>query len=93
MFILNPTKQFDKDVKLMKKRSAKNGLFIKDFLKLLQIDGASSIPFKYKPHNLKGNYAGNWEAHIKPDLLMIWFEITAKNEITLLRIGSHSDLF
>lgn len=60
---------------------------------MLSIDGAKGISVKHKPHKLKGNYAGNWEAHIKPDLLIIWFEITAENEITLLRLGSHSDLF
>ena len=93
MFNLKPTRQFDKDVELMKKRSAKNAFLIKEFLKMLKVGGAKGIPIKHKPHKLKGIYTGNWEAHIKPDLLIIWFEITAENEITLLRLGSHSDLF
>lgn len=93
MFILKVTRQFEKDVVLLKKRSSKNDLLIKSFLKLLQADGVKAIPEKNKPHKLKGNYVGNWEAHIKPDILIIWFEITEEKEITLLRLGSHSDLF
>lgn len=48
---------------------------------------------KHLAYKLTGNYKGNWEAHIKPDLLIIWFEITEDNEIILLRLGTHSDLF
>lgn len=93
MFILKPTNQFKKDAKKIIKRSMKNFDLIEQFLEQLKIDGVSGIDKKHLPHKLKGNYAGNWEAHIKPDLLIIWFEITAENEITLLRLGSHSDLF
>lgn len=93
MFILKATRQFGRDIALMKKRSLKNDLLIKSFLKLLQANGAKGIPEKNKPHKLKGIYVGNWEAHIKPDMLIIWFEITEEKEITLLRLGSHSDLF
>lgn len=93
MFNLKPTNQFKKDAKKIIKRSMKNFDLIEDFLGQLKIGGAFGIDKRYLPHKLRGNYAGNWEAHIKPDLLIIWFEITAENEITLLRIGSHSDLF
>jgi mRNA interferase YafQ len=93
MFILIPTNQFKKDVKTLKKRSAKNSDLIADFLIILEKDGASGIDKKHKPHKLSGNYKDNWEAHIKPDILIIWFELTEKNEIILIRIGSHSDLF
>jgi mRNA interferase YafQ len=60
---------------------------------LLEKSGAAGIDKKHRPHKLSGNYKDNWEAHIKPDLLIIWFEITEQDEIILLRIGSHSDLF
>lgn len=93
MFVLKPTNQFDKDIKLMKKRSAKNINLIKDFLFKLEIDGVSGIDKKHRLHKLVGNYKDNWEAHIKPDLLIIWFEITEEKEIILLRVGTHSDLF
>ena len=56
MFILKPTNQFEKDVKLMKKRSVKNISYIKDFLSKLQMDGVAGIDKKYRPHKLSGNY-------------------------------------
>ncbi|MFI5158944.1 MAG: type II toxin-antitoxin system mRNA interferase toxin, RelE/StbE family, partial [Sphingobacteriales bacterium] len=59
----------------------------------LEKDGASGINKKYHPHKLSCNYKDNWEAHIKPDVLIIWFEITNEDEIILVRAGSHSDLF
>ncbi len=93
MFILKPTNQFKKDVKTAKKRSEKNAELIIDFLEKLEINGVAGIDSKYKPHKLSGDYADNWEAHLKPDLLIIWFEITKEKEIILLRLGSHSDLF
>lgn len=93
MFVLKPTNQFKKDLKSVIKRSSKNSFFITDFLEKLQVDGVLGIDKKYYPHKLSGNYSNNWEAHIKPDLLIIWFEITENKEIILLRLGSHSDLF
>jgi mRNA interferase YafQ len=93
MFTLIPTHQFKKDIKTVKKRSKKNTDLLINFLELLQKEGANGLDKKYRPHKLSGNYKDNWEAHIKPDLLLIWFEITEQNEIILLRTGSHSDLF
>lgn len=93
MFNLILSNQFKKDVKVLKKRSAKNGDLLGDFLAILQESGVAGIDKKYRPHKLLGNYKDNWEAHIKPDLLIIWFEITEKGEIILIRAGSHSDLF
>jgi len=55
--------------------------------------GSVGLDKKYLAHKLSGKYKGDWEAHIKPDVLIIWFEITNDNEILLLRTGSHSDLF
>jgi len=93
MFTLIVTNQFKKDVKTLKKRSKKDINLLADFLELLEKTGVNGIDKKYRPHKLSGNYKDDWEAHIKPDLLIIWFEITEKQEIILLRTGSHSDLF
>ncbi|WP_436410303.1 type II toxin-antitoxin system YafQ family toxin [Parapedobacter flavus] len=52
------------------------------------------MPKKMKPHTLVGNYKGAWECHIFPDLLLIWEqEDNPVNEIHLIRVGSHSELF
>lgn len=93
MFTLKPTNQFKKDAKKVIKRASKNFDLIEDFLEKLKVKGAVGLEKKHLPHKLTGNYKGNWEAHIKPDLLIIWFEITEENEIILLRLGTHSDLF
>ena len=52
-----------------------------------------TLPFDpYLTHPLKGKYKGNLEAHLRPDLLLIWFEKVG-NTIKLVRVGSHSKLF
>jgi len=93
MFDLTITNQFKKDLKAIKKRSLKNHELIFDFLSELKENGAAGLERKYLPHKLSGTYKDNWEAHVKPDLLIIWFEIINEKEILLLRAGSHSDLF
>ncbi len=45
----------------------------------------------YKTHPLFGNYKNHLEAHIEADWLIIWK--IKNNEIYLIRMGSHSELF
>jgi mRNA interferase YafQ len=92
MYHLEVTTKFKKDLKKIKKNS-KDFISIVSVLKLLEKGGVTEIPNAMKPHPLKGNYKDHWECHIKPDLLIIWFQIDADNVIKLIRIGSHSDLF
>ena len=48
---------------------------------------------RYQNHPLQGKYAGCFECHIKSDLLLI-YEIDAAEElITVVDVGSHSELF
>ncbi len=63
----------------------------KKVLSTLETEG--EVPNKYKPHKLIGNYSDHWECHIKPDWLLIWFIDDENKEITLVRTGTHSDLF
>ena len=94
MYTLSFTGRFEKDLKLIKKRSLKDLALIHAFLKNeLALKGAAGLPSKFRAHKLSGNYKDNWECHIKGDLLIIWLEITPDNEIKLIRTGSHSDLF
>jgi len=48
---------------------------------------------KYRNHLLLGNYKGCFECHLKPDLLLIYKIDNDLNELQLVRIGSHSELF
>ncbi|WP_170147856.1 type II toxin-antitoxin system YafQ family toxin [Marinoscillum furvescens] len=52
-----------------------------------------TLPPKFKPHKLKGQYAGFWEYHIQPDWLLIWDQNDGVRLTSLIRTGSHSDLF
>lgn len=52
-----------------------------------------SLPQKYKDHLLGGNYKNCRECHIRPDLLLIYKIYDGILELTLVEIGSHSDLF
>lgn len=51
------------------------------------------LPQKYKDHSLSGNYKGCRECHIRPDLLLIYRINEGILELTLVEVGSHSDLF
>lgn len=94
MYTLSFTNRFEKDLKLIKKRSVRDLALIHDFLKNeLALKGAIGLPPKFRAHKLSGDYDDNWECHVKGDLLVIWLEITTENEIILVRAGSHSDLF
>ena len=89
MFILKITSQFKKDLKRIQNRPDKIK-HLKEALQLLEKDG--SLPEKYKPHRLIGDYAGFMECHVENDLLLIWLD-PEENIIKLVRLGSHSELF
>ncbi len=90
MYQLATTNQFEKDYRLCKKRGYKMELINSIFLLLEQ---EKTIPVKYKPHKLTGNYKGFWEYHIQPDWLLIWLQDESSKTITLTRTGTHADLF
>lgn len=46
---------------------------------------------KFRPHKLKGVYAGLWECHIENDWLLIYDSTDSK--IIVYRTGTHADLF
>ena len=92
MYKLVISTKFKKDLKKVVKNPTDKRLTT-GMLKVLKEKGVSGIPKEMKPHKLKGNYKDNWECHIKPDLLIIWYQIEDPQTIRLVRIGSHSDLF
>ncbi|MFZ4398891.1 MAG: type II toxin-antitoxin system YafQ family toxin [Bacteroidales bacterium] len=90
MFQINFTTKFKKDYK----KISKNKILLKEVDKAIDIiSDSGNLPKKYMPHNLIGNYKDCTEAHIKPDLLIIWFVVKPDKTINLIRLGSHSDLF
>ena len=82
--------RFKKSFKLCKRR----GLNITHFetvVRLLAETG--TLPSKYRPHLLTGNYAGIWECHIEPDWLLLWKQDNEELILLLLDTGSHADIF
>ncbi len=86
------TTRFKKDLKKFK-NDLKRRKKIIDAVELLAT--GKEIPDQMRPYSLLGNYSGHLEMHIEGDLLLIWLEKTSDDElcISLVRLGSHSDLF
>lgn len=90
MFELIISTQFKRDLKLARKRGLDESL-LDDIIKLL-IAG-KPLPKKNKDHVLVGDYKGCRECHITSDWLLIYSVNQGINLLTLIRTGSHSDLF
>ncbi|EMY77140.1 addiction module toxin component YafQ [Leptospira weilii serovar Ranarum str. ICFT] len=88
IFLPSYTTQFQKDLKLQKKRK-KDLNKLKEVMSRL-IDGVQLVS-KYKDHKLTGNYKNRRECHIEPDWLLI-YKLDG-NTILFERTGTHSDLF
>ena len=84
------TSRFKKDLKQAKKQG-------KDIEKLFdiveRIAKDETLDERYRDHSLAGNYKGTRECHIEPDFLLIYEKIEEVLVLSLLRTGSHSDLF
>lgn len=86
---LKPSTQYKKDLKRIRNNPKKAAELLK-VLHLLEYE--EEIPEEYKPHLLTGDYSGCMECHIQGDFLLIWID-EETNEIDLVRLGSHSELF
>lgn len=84
------TSQFKKDYKLLMKRSMNISL-LDDVIRVLS--RGDVLPDKYRDHLLTGNWGGYRECHIAPDWLLIYRIDNDVLVLTLLRTGTHSDLF
>ena len=89
MKLLKPSTQYKKDLKRIR-NNPKKGEALLEVLNMLKNE--IPIPNEYKPHMLTNDYAGCMECHIQGDFLLIWID-QETNEIDLVRLGSHSELF
>jgi len=48
---------------------------------------------QFRNHPLQGKYIGCFECHLKDDLLMIYEIDHTENTLTIVDIGTHSELF
>ena len=89
MWELVYSSRFKKDLKRYQNQPARISA-LKTVLKQLQEKG--SVDASYKPHRLTGNYEDCLECHVLNDFLLIWID-KSRNQIKLVRLGSHSELF
>ncbi|MCQ2687452.1 type II toxin-antitoxin system YafQ family toxin [Helicobacter pylori] len=74
------------------KKLVKNG-FDDSVLKevILTLRKKEPLPPPFKDHTLKGKWKPFRECHIKADILLVY--LVKDDELILLRLGSHSELF
>ncbi len=86
---LKPSSRYKKDYKRIRNNPKK----VTELFKILHmLENEIPIPNEYDPHMLKGDFKGYMECHIEDDFLLIWFD-PHTDQIDLVRLGSHSELF
>jgi mRNA interferase YafQ len=88
VFELQMTNKFKKSIDLSYARSF-NLSFLFEIIELLAQN--KTLPTKNYAHQLKGQYVGIWECHIKPDWVLMWQINEDKMILLLLNTATHSD--
>jgi mRNA interferase YafQ len=82
------TKQFEKDLKRVRRR----GKVVKKLKEVIRkLVDEEKLEAKFKDHKLSGNYISRRECHIESDWLLVYK--IEDMRIIFERTGSHSDLF
>ena len=90
LYNLFASPRYEKDVAMAKKR----GLDIDDLISIVEkLQKGEKLERKHKDHPLHGNFEGTRECHIKPDWLLIYSKDDEIRLLSLIRTGTHSDLF
>ncbi|WQY40448.1 type II toxin-antitoxin system YafQ family toxin [Helicobacter pylori] len=90
MLMIETSKKFDKDLKIL----VKNGFDLKLLYKVVEnLAKEQPLDPKYKDHPLKGALKDFRECHLKTDLLLVCQIKKQENTLLLVRLGSHSELF
>jgi len=88
MRTIQPVTKYIKDVKRLQRRGY-------DLAKLNQLITALAtdqpLPPSARPHKLAGQQRDVWDVHIAPDWILL-YEINPQT-VTLVRTGTHADLF
>jgi len=84
--------QYKKDLKLARRRNLPEDKLNEIIFKLANDE---ELPAANRDHALYGDFIGTRECHIQPDWLLIYSkeDEDAVKILTLIRTGSHSDLF
>ena len=86
------TSQYKKDLKLARKRHLPEDK-LNEIIRRLAFD--EELPLTNRDHALTGEFSGTRECHIQPDWLLIYAkeDDESLNILSLIRTGTHSDLF
>jgi mRNA interferase YafQ len=89
MKALDRTTKFRRDLR----REVKTDPGVQELLKPVISDllEGKALPEKMKDHPLSGEWKDHRDCHVKPDLVLIYK--TDDEAVTLVRLGSHSELF
>ena len=90
MYEIYFSNQFKRSYKKCLKRGCNKMLF-QEVVTLLAETG--TLPSRYRPHKLTGDWQGFWECHIQPNWLLIWEQHEKELVLILTDTGTHSDLF
>ena len=82
--------KFKRDYKRIQKQG-KNLNLLKNVVDTLVAE--KPLAWKYHDHAISGDFVGYRECHIEPDWLLIYKIDDDVLLLTLMRTGSHSDLF
>jgi mRNA interferase YafQ len=88
MLRLLETTRFQKDLKRMKRRGKSFERYKEIEVRLVREE---ALPYSFREHRLRGQWADFWEGHIEPDWLLVYHR--TETAIILVRTGSHADLF
>ena len=90
MYKLKLTSAYKKGYKRMKKRGMDVSLLDDVVVELLN---GKKLDEKYYNHELKGEFAGFYECHIKPDWLLVYLIEDDVLTLTLVNTGKHTEIF
>ena len=84
------TTRFRRDRRRMRRRGKDIGK-LESIVRILLDE--EPLPERQRDHQLTGNWSGYRECHIEPDWLLIYKIDHDEETLTLVRTGTHSDLF
>jgi len=91
MLKIEKTTRFKKDFKMILKRGRCDLTVFKDVVSELQQQ--HPLQSKYHDHPLAGQWKGFRECHLQPDWILIYTSDDHILVLTLVRTGTHADLF
>ena len=91
MYIARPTKQYRKSIKHFLRSGSFDPALLEGVIDTLV--AGKHLDSKHFPHRLQGEFSDCFECHIKDDVLLMYRFDESRQILSLVDIGSHSDLF